>query len=79
MATPAQLVSVMSDYNAIITALIAERDRIEAVTNPTLPGGRTLWSALPAAVQTSLKNDIALNITTAQTAINNVVVGIGAL
>jgi hypothetical protein len=79
LMAPATLVSVMQDYNTLITELIAERDRIKAVTDPTLPGGRMLWTALSPAIQTSLKNDIITNIHVAQTAIDNVVVGIGAL
>lgn len=79
MGTLAAIKSIMQDYNLLITQLITERDRIAAMTDTTLPGGRSLWVVIPAAVQTSLKTDVITKIRTAQTAIDNVVVGIESL
>ena len=79
MATPAQVKNLLLDFNALISDLLAERDRIATVASPTLPGGRSLWTVLPVTVQDSLKVDISSNIALAQTAINTVIAEIQTL
>lgn len=79
MATTSTSDGIVQDLNMVISALIAERERLVTLFKPTLPGGYSLWAVVPESVRTSVRDNASTSVTNVSATLAGVAESIGAL
>ena len=79
MAIPSASDTVLSNLNVIISACLAERDRLNILFKASLPGNLTIWNSVSAQVRASVITDCSDKLTVASNTLTDVIESVGAL